>query len=85
MKPKTPNNMTNNEAIDYIKKNFPPENYSGLREALTMAITALNAENKSNVYAVALQVWDEFIHLKRTENDFSMWCKTMANCRSDGL
>ena len=33
--------MTREEAIDAIKCNYPPENYSVLREALDMAIEAL--------------------------------------------
>jgi hypothetical protein len=33
--------LTRDEAISYIEKNWPPENYVGLREALTMAIAAL--------------------------------------------
>ena len=33
--------MTNEEAIKAIKANWPPENYSILREALTLAIHAL--------------------------------------------
>ncbi|MNJ32045.1 hypothetical protein D3C77_267000 [compost metagenome] len=33
--------MTNEEAVEVIKKNYPPENYTRLREALDMAIKAL--------------------------------------------
>ena len=33
--------LSNTEAIEAIKKNYPPENYSVLREALDMAIEAL--------------------------------------------
>lgn len=34
--------MTNKEAIKVIEANWPPENYSILREALTIAINALD-------------------------------------------
>lgn len=34
-------NMTNQEAIETIKANWPPESYSMLREALNMALDAL--------------------------------------------
>lgn len=33
--------MTNKEAIGVIKSNYPPERYTMLREALDMAIEAL--------------------------------------------
>ena len=33
--------LSNTEAIEAIRKNYPPENYSVLREALDMAIEAL--------------------------------------------
>lgn len=33
--------MTNEEAIETIKKNYPPENYTMLREALDIAIEIL--------------------------------------------
>lgn len=33
--------LSNTEAINAIRKNYPPENYSVLREALDMAIEAL--------------------------------------------
>lgn len=38
--------MTNDEAIKAIRANWPPENYSILREALTLAIGALSGENQ---------------------------------------
>ena len=38
--------MTNEEAINAIKCNYPPENYTRLREALDMAIEALKKANK---------------------------------------
>lgn len=34
--------MTNQEAIEIIKKNYPPENYTMLREALDLAIECLS-------------------------------------------
>ena len=38
--------MTNDEAIKAIRANWPPENYSILREALTLAIRALSGEDQ---------------------------------------
>lgn len=38
--------MTPKEAIKAIKCNYPPERYSMLREALNMAIDALEKQNK---------------------------------------
>lgn len=38
--------MTNQEAIETIKANYPPENYSMLREALDMAIELLKKHRK---------------------------------------
>ncbi len=38
--------MTNDEAIKAIRANWPPENYSILREALTLAIHALSEEDQ---------------------------------------
>jgi hypothetical protein len=38
--------MTNQEAIETIEANYPPENYSMLREALNMALTLMK-EQKS--------------------------------------
>ena len=39
--------MTNEEAIKAIKCNYPPENYTRLREALDMAIEALENEKQT--------------------------------------
>jgi len=36
--------MTNQEAIETIEANYPPENYSMLREALDMAIALLKEQ-----------------------------------------
>ena len=36
--------MTNQEAIETIEANYPPENYSMLREALDMAIAKLKEQ-----------------------------------------
>ena len=38
--------MTNEEAIKAIRANWPPENYSILREALTLSIRALSEEDQ---------------------------------------
>ena len=40
--------MTVQEAIEAIKSNYPPSRYSMLREALDMAIEALEAVGKSD-------------------------------------
>lgn len=37
-------NLTNQEAIEIIKKNWPPSNYTMLQEALDMAIAALQEQ-----------------------------------------
>ena len=39
--------MTKAEAIETIKANYPPENYTMLREALDMAIKALKPDCKT--------------------------------------
>ena len=39
--------MNNQEAIKVIKSNWPPENYTMLREALTMAIKAFEDLEKA--------------------------------------
>ena len=36
--------MTNNEAIEAINANYPPENYTILREALDMALALLKEQ-----------------------------------------
>lgn len=38
--------MTNDEAIKTIRANWPPENYSMLCKALTLAICALSGEEQ---------------------------------------
>ena len=38
--------MTNEEAIKAIEANWPPESYSILREALTLAIKALGGDEQ---------------------------------------
>jgi len=38
--------MTNKEAIEAIRANWPSENYSVLRDALTLAIRALGGEEQ---------------------------------------
>ena len=39
--------MTNKEAIEAIKCNYPPENYTRLREALDKAIEALEKQMRN--------------------------------------
>jgi len=41
--------MTPQEAIQAIKSNWPPSNYTMLIEALELAIKALEREDKQNV------------------------------------
>lgn len=43
--------MTKQEAIDVIMANWPPENYTMLREALTMAIDALCSDERQCTYS----------------------------------
>lgn len=38
--------MTSKEAIEIIKSNYPPENYTMLREALNLAIRVLEEDSK---------------------------------------
>lgn len=38
--------MTSKEAIQVIKSNYPPENYTMLREALDLAIKVLEEDSK---------------------------------------
>ena len=61
--------MTNKEAIKVIKCNYPPENYTRLREALDMAIEALENEKQTpkipdyegDGYADGFLVYDTWI------------------------
>ena len=41
--------MTNKEAIEAINANYPPENYTILREALDMAIALLEEQEPKKV------------------------------------
>lgn len=38
--------MTSKEAIEVIKSNYPPENYTLLREALDLAMQLLEQDSK---------------------------------------
>ena len=40
--------MNNKEAIETIRSNWPPENYTMLREALEIAIDLIEADSKSH-------------------------------------
>ena len=40
--------MTNREAVELIKSNWPSERYSALRQALSKAIRALEREEQFN-------------------------------------
>ena len=42
--------MTNQEAIETIKANYPPENYSMLREALDIALALLKEQEAVEPY-----------------------------------
>lgn len=64
--------MTNEEAIQAIKSNYPPENYSRLREALDMAMVLL-AESKPIIPWIKYDEYDRGIeshvtHLVISEN-----------------
>ena len=41
--------MTNKEAIEAIEANYPPENYTILREALDMAIAMLKEQEPKQI------------------------------------
>ena len=45
--------MTNTEAIETIEANYPPENYSMLREALDMSIALLKEQEPKQVIGIA--------------------------------
>lgn len=47
--------MTNQEAIETIEANYPPENYSMLREALDMAIARLKEQDNCENCAIAVE------------------------------
>ena len=47
--------MTNQEAIETIEANYPPKNYSMLREALDMAMVLLKEQEEVTEYVI-----DEF-------------------------
>ena len=55
--------MTNQEAVETIKANYPPENYSMLREALGIALALLKAQEPRVLTSSELQpdnlVWIE--------------------------
>ena len=59
--------MTNEEAIKAIKCNYPPENYTILREALDMAIEALKKQipempdYEGDGYADGFLVYDTWV------------------------
>ena len=44
--------MTNQEAIETIKANYPPQNYSMLREALDMAMAMLKEREPQKMFEV---------------------------------
>lgn len=55
--------MTREEAIDAIKCNYPPENYSMLREALDIAIEAIQLQIPKAPSYVGTGYWyGEFIY-----------------------
>ena len=41
--------MTNKEAIETIEANYPPENYSMLREALDMALALMKEQEPKHI------------------------------------
>ena len=71
--------MTNKEAIETIEANYPPENYSMLRETLDMAIALMKKQE-----AVKIKVYGIFYdgrcgrcpncHIELNENDCQSYC-----------
>ena len=45
--------MTNQEAIETIEANYPPENYSMLRAALDMALSLLEKQESQKIIGIA--------------------------------
>lgn len=58
--------MTNEDAIKTIKCNYPPENYTILREALDMAIEAIEKQMKPK--------WNKTSEVKPTEEKEYLCC-----------
>ena len=67
--------MTNEEAIKAIKCNYPPENYTRLREALDMAIEALEKQ---------MQNCGNCLRADRIPNYHLIYCRVHNSVTSDG-
>lgn len=52
--------MTNQEAIETIEANYPPENYSMLREALNIALALMKEQKPTEPIAIKQERVDEF-------------------------
>ena len=59
--------MTNQEAIETIEANYPPENYSMLREALNMAIVLLKKQEPKAYIGGYTKYGDAFRHCPSCE------------------
>ena len=66
--------MTNKEAIEAIKCNYPPENYTRLREALDMAIEALEKQ---------MQNCGNCLRADRVPNHHVVYCRIHKSITSD--
>ena len=66
--------MTNKEAIEAIKCNYPPENYTRLREALDMAIEALEKQ---------MQNCGNCLRADRIPNYHLIYCRIHKSITSD--
>ena len=66
--------MTNKEAIEAIKCNYPPENYTRLREALDMAIEALEKQ---------MQNCGNCLRADRIPNYHLIYCRVHNSVTSD--
>lgn len=66
--------MTNKEAIEVIKCNYPPENYTRLREALDMAIEALEKQ---------MQNCGNCLRADRVPNHHMVYCRVHKSITGD--
>lgn len=60
--------MTNQEAIETIKANYPPENYSMLREALDIALALLKEQEAQRDYEASVEMAEYCERYEQTYN-----------------
>lgn len=60
--------MTNQEAIETIKANYPPENYSMLREALDIALALLKEQEARRDYEASVEMAEYCERYEQTYN-----------------